>query len=197
MAPVANSTRTKFQVSDRVATSTLGQMLRDALTGPNHRGAPEVVWEDRGSQVLLHVGRLQVRTLDAAVVVAVDVETAEFGESQLIVRFVFGTGRDPATFVASSDERVHGHPMIAARWGTLYRNVMWAALMRMVETHADDRGMRPGRITVGKDHVRLKAEPPLPLPLAELAALHRQRLSAVGQRLTDDRAQGKATGGGR
>jgi hypothetical protein len=189
MSPVANSSRTKFQVSDRVAASMLSQVLRDALTGPNHRGAPEVVWEDRGSQVLLHVGRLQVRTLDAAVVVAVDVETAEFGESQLIVRFVFGKGRDPATFVASSDERVHGHPLVAARWGTHYRNVIWAALMRMVETHADEREMRPGRITVGKDQIRLTAEPPLPLPLAELAALHRQRLSADEERLTDERGQ--------
>ena len=198
MPPVANSRRTKFQVSDRVAANTLSQVLRDALTGPNHRGAPEVVWEDRGSQVLLHVGRLQVRTLDAAVVVAVDVETAEFGESQLIVRFVFGKGRDPATFVASSDERVGGRPLVAARWGThLYRNVIWAALMRMVETHADEREMRPGRITVGKDQIRLTAEPPLPLPLAELAALHRLRLSADEERLTDERGQENATGAGR
>jgi hypothetical protein len=158
-ASIGSTRKVRRRLPDRVATDVLAQHLRDALTGSANAGQPEVVWEDRGSQVLLHVARLQVRTLGDALVVAIDTATAELGSAQLIVRLVFGTGRDPASLVASSDEVVQGDPHLAARWGPLFRDVVWSALVRLSEAHAGDRGMQARRISILGDHVRFTAQP--------------------------------------
>jgi len=178
MARVSNSSSAKlvpYRVANRLASTTLAQALREALTGAAHTHEPDVVWEDRGSQLLLHVGRLQVRMLDNVLVVAVDTETAEFGVMPLIVRFVFGDRRDPATLVASSDETIHGHPLVAARWGPLFRGVIWSAIVRLSEAHADERGLRPTSIVISKGQLSFAAKPPV--PIQQLAVTHLERLA--------------------
>jgi hypothetical protein len=176
MARAENSRSTKrlrYRVADRLAATTLAQALRDALTGTAHAGKPEVIWEDRGSQILLHVGKMQVRTLDNVLVVAVDTETAEFGATALIVRFVFGKERDPATLVASSDETVHGDPLVAARWGPLFRGVIWSAVVRLSDAHAAERGLQPKSIAIRKGQLHFAAETPTSLRAVAIAHLER------------------------
>jgi hypothetical protein len=103
-----------------------------------------VVWADGGDRIVLQVDRLQVRTSGSVLVVAVDTESAEFGSAPLIARFVFGTEQDPAMLVAATDAAPLGHPQVAARWGELFRSVVWAAFARLVEVTA--AGQQPGRI---------------------------------------------------
>jgi hypothetical protein len=176
MARAANSPspkRLRYRVADQPAATTLARALRDALTGPAHAGELDVVWEDRGSQILLHVGRLDVRPLDNVLVVAVGTETVEFGATALIVRLVFGKERDPATLVASSDEAVHGHPLVAARWGPLFRGVIWSTLVRLSEAHAAERGLQPKSIAIRRGQLHFTAEPPTSLRAAAVAHLER------------------------
>jgi hypothetical protein len=165
--------RLRYRVANRLAATTLAQALRDALTGTAHAGEPEVIWEDRGSQILLHVGKLEVRTLDNVLVVAVDTETVELGATALIVRFVFGNARDPARLVASSDETVHGHPLVAARWGPLFRGVIWSAVVRLSEAHAAERGLQPKSIAIRKGQLHFAAETPASLQALAVAHLER------------------------
>lgn len=150
--------------------------LRDALTGPRNAGAPVVIWSDRGSQVVLHVGKLQLRVLDSAVVVAVDTESVEFGVAPLIVRFVFGGQDDPASLVAATDESALGHPAVAARWGTLFREVIWAALVRLSVSHATSHGLAPASLEITPDRLRFAAGPEV--PVRDLAEQHVRRLRA-------------------
>jgi hypothetical protein len=166
--------RVGYRLADRVSTDRLAQWLRDALTGAEHAGAPAVIWEDRGAQVLLHVGKLQVHTRGTALIVAVDTETEEFGRAPLIVRFVLGSARDAASLVASSDEVVHGDPRVAARWGPQFRSVVWAAIVRMAEAHAGERGLQARAMSILGDHLRLTAEPAPALSLRSRAIAHRK-----------------------
>jgi hypothetical protein len=156
-----------------VAPTSLARSLRDALTGPARAGAPEIIWEDRGSQILLHVGKLQVRVVDGVLVVAVEVETAESGPTTLIVRYVFGNATAAAGLVASSDAMVHGDPLIAARWGSLFRDVIWAAIVRMSEGHAKERGRQPQAMAIRRGHLEFAAR--APTSLTALAADHLTR----------------------
>jgi hypothetical protein len=160
---------------DRMSSGAVAEWLRAAITGPEFAGKPAVVWDDRGSQVLLHVGKLTVRTRDTALIVAIDTETEEFGVAPLIVRFLFGTARDPAPLVAATDDDVHGDPQVAARWGELFRDVVWAALVRLSAAHAEERGMRAQSMSIVGDHLRLAAKPPESLEM--LAATHLGRQS--------------------
>jgi hypothetical protein len=140
-----------------VQVGALATAVRDALTGPAHRGQPVVVWSDRDSEILLLLERLQVKTLTGTVVVAVDTESAEFGLAPLIVRFVFGGADDPAPLVAATDEGVLGHPAVASRWGALFRDVVWAAIVRLSVASAAERGLRPSAIVVDHDQIGLVA----------------------------------------
>lgn len=164
--------RGEHLIADRVPPDRLAHWLRDALTGADHAGEPEVVWEDRGSQVLLHVAKLQVRMRANALIVAIDTETAEFGAAPLVVRFVLGTTRGAAALVASTDEAIHGDPRVAARWGPLFRAVVWAALARLAEVHAGQRGLQPRAMAIQGDQLRLSPAPAV--SVRGLAEVHRR-----------------------
>ena len=186
--------RLRYRVADRLSTAALAQALRDALCGPSHAGEPAVVWEDRGSQMLVHVASLQVQTLEQALVVGVDTETAEFGRAPLIVRFVFGTARDPATLVASSDETVHGPPLLAARWGSLFRDVVWTVIVRLADAHATERGLQARTISILGDHLRFTAEPVT--DIQPLAVAHRNaQLGVTDQPPADGTDVHRGSGG--
>ncbi|MGH8891779.1 MAG: hypothetical protein ACRDWY_00485 [Actinomycetes bacterium] len=152
--------------------------VREALCGPNHGGQPEVVWSDGGAQVLLHVGRLQVRTAKDTLVVAVDTETAEFGVAPLMVRFVFGSEGGPASLVAATDAHALGHPQVVARWGELFRDVVWAGFARLVEVTGG--GNPPIRLHVDKDRLEIGFDKPF--SVLDLAHTHVQDRVARGLR---------------
>ena len=166
--------------------------FRDAVTGPANIGAPAVIWSDRGSELIMHAAKLQVRALDNVLVVAVDTESAEFGAVPLIVRFVFGGNDDPASLVAATDDSALGHPAIAARWGKLFRDVVWAALVRLSVSHATRNGLVPTSLSITPQRLRFTAEPPV--SVRDLAHDHVRRLR--GGLVPDDQpADGTPDGG--
>ena len=164
----------------QVSTDALAGAFGEALRGPRHPRSPEVIWTDGGAQVVLHVGKLQVRAIDNTLLVAVDTESSEFGVAPLMTRFVFGDDDGPASLVGATDSNVLGHPQIAARWGELFRDVLWAAFARLVEVQGN--GHTPVAIKVGSDQVRIAFEKPVS-PVA-LAQRHLQDRLASGLRPT-------------
>lgn len=156
--------------TDVLPVDALTLALRAAVLGPANAGSAQVVWADRGSQILLDVRSLQAHLAGHLLVVAVDTETTEFGKAPLIVRFVFGDDKDPAALVAVTDDTAHGNPGIAARWGALFRNVIWAAIVRMSVAKAATRGLQPVAITLGDNHLQLVAQPAVSIP--DLARAH-------------------------
>jgi len=161
-----------------LSLEALAAAFRDALCGPKNLGSPEVVWSDGGSQIVLHVGKLQVRTVQTALVVAVDTESSEFGVAPLVVRFVFGKEGGPASLVAATDETALGHPQVAARWGPLFRDVVWAAFARQVELGA--AGKQPTGVSVGRAGLQLAIDKPF--SVVELAGAHLRDLVSRGVR---------------
>jgi hypothetical protein len=119
-----------------VATDAITKAFQDAVCGPAHLGSPEVIWSDGGAQILLHAAKLRAIVQGNVLIVAVDTESAEYGVAPLIVRFVFGSEQEPAFLVAATDETALGHPQVAARWGDLFRDVIWAAFARLAEVSA-------------------------------------------------------------
>lgn len=163
----------------RVGTDAITKAFQDAVCGPSHLGAPEVIWRDGDSRILLHVGKLRAVVAGSALVVAVDTESAELGVQPLIVRFVFGSEGEPGFLVAATDATALGHPQVAARWGELFRDVIWAAFARLVEVSAAGRATSGARLT---DHgLELTLKPPV--RLGDLARTHIDDLVARGLRV--------------
>lgn len=156
----------------------LAEALRAALCGPKHAGSPEVLWSDRGSQILLHVDKLQVHLAKATVVVAVDTESAEFGVAPLIVRFAFGSDHGPTSLIAATDASALGHPQVAARWGDLFRDVVWAAIARLVAARSE--GAAPGGLAVRPGELAIAVQPAF--SAVDLAVTHVRDLVDSGVR---------------
>jgi hypothetical protein len=167
-------------------TDTLATAFRDALCGPTHRGSPQVIWSDGDARILLHAGKLQVRTVDTTLLVAVDTESAEYGVAPLIARFVFGREGGPASLVAATDATAFGHPGVVARWGELFREVVWAAFARLVEVTSGDQ--MPGGVEFRPEGLRLTVQEPF--SAVDLAAAHLRDLVERGLRPAPRRAGG-------
>jgi hypothetical protein len=174
-----------------VATDTITKAFQDAVCGPAHLGSAEVIWSDGGAQILLHVGKLQAIPQGNVLVVAVDTESAEFGVAPLVVRFVFGSEQDPGFLVAATDETALGHQQVAARWGELFRDVIWAAFARLAEVSA--AGSSPAGLRLRPDGLELLTQEPV--PVLQLARDHVQELARRGLRLTSGSPSGTAAPG--
>ncbi len=147
--------RRHYTVADRVSVAALEQRLRSALGGD----ATQVIWEDRGSDVLVHLDTLRVHLADQVIVVGLELESVETGRGALVVQLVFGSAQGKAGLVACTDEQVRGHPQLAARWGAVFRDVVWAELLRITRDHAVERGLAPQHVHVLDGHLRLGAAP--------------------------------------
>jgi hypothetical protein len=139
--------------------------LRAALTtGAAGSAAEAIVWQDRGDEVVVHLSTFQIRLAPPAVFAAVELESDQTGRHSVIVRFVFGGPDDPAGLFATTDEVVRGNSLLAARWGPIFRDLVWSALTRLSTHHAAERGLAPLRLSVDRAGLQFAASQSVPLP---------------------------------
>jgi hypothetical protein len=152
-----------FTVGDTLTEADLTVRIRSALTGPNLTQPGEaIIWQDAGDEVLVHLSTLQIRLVPPAAFAAIDLESDQTGRGTLIVRFVFG--KDPAGLFATTDEVVRGHPQLAARWGPIFRDLIWCALTRLSSDHAAERGLAPLQLSITSGNLQFHASKSLSLP---------------------------------
>ena len=154
-----------FQIPDTLPERDLTVRLRSALASSAVSSTAEaIVWQDRGDEVIVHLSALQVRLVPPAAFAAVDMESDQTGRHTLIVRFVFGDAQDPAGLFAATDEVVRGNSFLAARWGPIFRDLIWSALTRLSSDHAAERGLAPLSLAVDSAGLQLAASQSIPLP---------------------------------
>jgi hypothetical protein len=156
---------TCFQIPDRLTETDLTGRLRGALTtSAAGTTADAIVWHDKGDEVVVHLSTLKLRFAAPAVFAAVDLESDQTGRHTLIVRFVFGDAQDPAGLFATTDEVVRGNSQLAARWGPIFRDLIWSALTRLSSDHAAERGLAPLRLSIASGRLAVSASKSIPLP---------------------------------
>ncbi len=153
-----------IQVPDTLKAADLAGRVRAAITGPNASGSEAIVWQDHGDEVVVHTSTLQVRLVPPALFAAVDMESDQTGRGSLIVRLVFGNQEDAAGLFATTDEVVRGQPALAARWGSIFRDLVWSALLGLSRDHAVERGQAPLSINIGQGALQFAASASIPLP---------------------------------
>lgn len=126
-----------------LSSDALRASILAALAGSEQPGESHIVWRDRAAEIVLDLTSLRVQTKSGLVVVAIETESAEFGRAPLIVRFVVAEPDGASTLVGATDENAHGHPSVVARWGDLFRDVVWAAMVRKVVAHAEGLDAHP------------------------------------------------------
>jgi len=125
---------------------------------------PNVVWADAGSEVLVHLDSVQVRINDGSVLVSVDFECDQTGRTPLVVVLAVGSPTDSAGLLAITDRLPRGNGMLAARWGAVLQNAVWAALLRMAHDQATEVAAAPIGISAVKGVLTLHTGDPLVVP---------------------------------
>jgi hypothetical protein len=158
-----------YKIPDQLGPGTLTTNLVPRLAGTVANGsraagpAPTggVVWVDAGDEVLVHLDAAQVRILDQALLVSVDLETDQTGRTPLTVVFALGTATDPSGLAATTDEFPRGNGLLAARWGASLQAAVWSSLLGLSQDHATERGKAPRGISAAGGLLTLHAADPL------------------------------------
>jgi len=121
-----------------------------------------VIWVDGGDEVLIHLESVQTKMVDSGVLlVSVDLETDQTGRTPLIVRLALPVSGQAAGLVATTDAFPTGNGLLAARWGTVLQNAVWAALLGLAQDHATQSELAPRGIGVTAGQLTLQPGAPL------------------------------------
>jgi hypothetical protein len=138
---------TPFHIPDHFSEPELASHLSLRLAGTPADGsllpagtAPplQVVWVDRGDEVLVHLDSTQVRVRDTTLLISVDLETDQTGRTPLVVVLAMGDTADPAGLVVTTDEYPRGNGALAARWGKSLQAAVWASLLGLARDHFEE-----------------------------------------------------------
>jgi hypothetical protein len=152
--------------TDAALAAELAQRLagRAADTGSvlSTRKIPgQVIWVDAGSEVMVYLSSIKISIGDGLLLVSTDFECDQTGRTPLIAAFSMNKGVDSAGLFATTDEFPRGNGLLAARWGTIYQNAVWAALTSLVADHAAERKLYPLALICTANVLRLRSGPPL------------------------------------
>jgi hypothetical protein len=123
-----------------------------------------VVWVDDGSDAVVHLETLAVRLLDQILLASVELETDQTGRAPLVVALAVsgldGPGSD-AGLVAVTDDLPRGNGLLAARWGHVLQDAVWAALLTLAQDHATEQHYRPAGIVAVPGALHVRSLPPI------------------------------------
>jgi hypothetical protein len=141
-------------VADRVPAVELAPMLAPSLAGTAANGATggetpagAVVWVDGGDEVIVHLESVRTEAEEGVLLASLDLETAETGRATLVVPFGVGTSQEGAVTLVT-EGRARGPKMLVDRWGEAVQEALFAAIVDLVEQHANERNSAPGGIAV-------------------------------------------------
>jgi hypothetical protein len=152
--------------TEATLATELGQRLtgRSADTGAavtSRHIAGQVIWLDAGSEVMVHLDSTKTHIGDGQLLVSVDFECDQTGRTPLIAAFGMNRGSDAAGLFCTTDALPRGNGLLAARWGRIYQDALWAALTSLIADHAAERKLFPLALICANSTLRLASGPPL------------------------------------
>jgi hypothetical protein len=145
-----------------VVTEKLQDLVLAAVGVDDKRKRHQVVWEQAGSELLVHLKRTRVAVLDGLVLVGLTVESAETGRTEVTVPFAVGRTDRLAGMVVTTEPVPRGPEVIIDRWGEAITAAAWQILLDVVATlcariGVDTTGtpLLPGAIVASKGSLRV------------------------------------------
>lgn len=164
--PEASSAPASSQMSESELTTELRQHLAgsplDTVTDASGLGAPpdRVIWVENGHELLVHLDSLVARVRPGLVLVSLDMEADQAGRTTVVVPFaVTESEDDEGSLVAVTEERPRGDPAVVAHWGTTIQEAVWATLLGIAGTAAEQRGHLPTAIAAADGMLHMHSAP--------------------------------------
>jgi CBS domain-containing protein len=120
-----------LNVSQKNVVEHLAQILSEGKDGP-------VIWQEDGSDVLVHVSTLAAVFHDGLASFTIDMECDQCGRGPLVVRFYLGPKNELSNMVAAKEEAPAGHPILVGRWAGPLQDAIWYGLLDLVSFTAGE-----------------------------------------------------------
>jgi hypothetical protein len=140
----------------------IGRLFSAALGVDDRRRKKPVIWEQAGSELLVHLHGVRVAVLDGLVLVGVPIETVETKRVEVTISFAVGTPDRLAGMVVTTEAKPRGPAAIVDLWGEALIAFAWQTLLDVVERLAartgvdvDGEPLLPGAIVANRGHLGL------------------------------------------
>lgn len=170
LSSTAGSQPPPLKIPDSFTEATLASDLAQRLAGSPAGGSAalttrqipgQVIWVDAGSEVMVHFNSTHTHIGDGLLLVSVDFECDQTGRTPLVAAFAMNRGLDAAGLFSATDELPRGNGLLAARWGRIYQDAVWAALTGLISDHAAERKLSPLALICTKGTLTLRSGAPL------------------------------------
>jgi hypothetical protein len=120
------------------------------------------VWVQRGGELLVVTGKVQVALDDGLVVISIQVSCDQVASALIQIPFAIGGKGAPAGMICATEERPRGPAAIVDTWGEALISFAWRLLLRVATRVAaqsgadqDGVGLIPAAIIATKDAITL------------------------------------------
>ena len=115
-----------------------------------------VIWQEDGSEVLVHVNTLAAVFHNGLASFTVDMECDQSGRAPIVVRFHLGRKNDLRNLMATREDGPIGHPIIVGRWARPLQDAIWFGMLDLVSastssSEAEGIGADEGHLWIRTD----------------------------------------------
>jgi hypothetical protein len=138
----------------------LGLLL---VSAAGAKEAPETVWSDGTSELLVHTSKITLAATDGLILVTIPVECQETGNQDIGVVFATGSAENPAGLIFATGDIPEGPAEIVEIWGEQLLALAWTSLLRALTALAaqagadlDGTGLIPSAMAAGRGVINLQ-----------------------------------------
>lgn len=138
----------------------LGPLLASAAGA---KEAPETVWSDGTSELLVRASKITLAAADGIIVVTIPVECEETGKQDIAAVFATGSAENPAGLIFAAGDVPEGPAEIVEIWGEHLLALAWTSLLRALTALAaqagadlDGAGLIPSAMAASRNGIRLQ-----------------------------------------
>lgn len=143
------------------------ELIYTAFGVTDKRRRNQVIWEQAGSELLVHLGRTRVQVVEGLIIVGLTVESNESGQVEVTIPFAVGRPDRLAGMVVTTEPKPRGPTIIIDRWGESLIAAAWQAVLDVIGTLSaragvDEEGspLLPGAIVADDNLLRVVAQAP-------------------------------------
>jgi predicted transcriptional regulator len=140
--------------SDELSIAVLIEKLRNGL-GSGEVGP--VVWQEDGSEILVHNETVRARTQPPLLIVELEANCDQTSAQTITFTFDIGSG-EPLNSDACSDVVPEGSKLIVGRWGVIMRDIIWDIIVDSMNEHTPEDNIATG-FSAGKSALKLRVSP--------------------------------------
>lgn len=143
------------------------ELIYTALGVTDRRRRNQVIWEQAGSELLVHLGETRVQVVEGLIIVGLTVESNESGRVEVTIPFAVGRRDRLAGMVATTEPKPRGPNIIIDRWGESLIAAAWQAVLDVIGTLSaragvdeDGSPLLPGAIVAEGNVLSVVAQAP-------------------------------------